>query len=85
MTMTRIAKRALQVTALLVSVGCLVVSAVGLAGVLDDQPRPSPEVAAAANRVAVSESIDGDCPWGGGKAEAVDLVSRSSAEARSAA
>jgi hypothetical protein len=73
--MSRLTKRVSYLAALLASVGCVVTSAIGLAGVLDEGPSPSSSVIAAASQVAISESAADDCPWNAGPTETVDVSS----------
>jgi hypothetical protein len=56
-------KRAAYASGLLASILCLAISALGLAGVLESETRPSGTVIAAASELATSERTSGDCPW----------------------
>ena len=73
----RFVRRASYGAAVLLSAGCVAISALGLAGVLDREQTPSAPVVAAASQIAADERDDGYCPWGDrDRRERVELPSR---------
>ena len=61
--MSRVAKRISYALALIASVTGIAISSLGLAGVLETDPGPSPSVIAAASELATFERTSADCPW----------------------